>query len=192
MTWKLLVRRIIRKLYTIVNYSRFNRIGKNVTFEPFSSLMNPGYISIGDECYVGPNCRIEAWNHYLQQEFSPEIVLGNDVRINSRCHIGAITSVRIEECCLLGSGVFITDHSHGAVSIDEAQLHPSNRPLFSKGDVVIGRNTWVGENAVILPGVHIGECCVIGAAAVVTKSVPPYSVVAGNPARVVRRLIENN
>jgi acetyltransferase-like isoleucine patch superfamily enzyme len=51
---------------------------------------------------------------------------------------------------------------------------------------VIGRNAWIGMGSVILPGVRIGEGCVVGAGSVVTRDVEPFSVAAGNPARVLR------
>lgn len=57
----------------------------------------------------------------------------------------------------------------------------------SKGDVVIGNDVWIGRDAVILSGVTVGDGAVIGARALVTKNVPPYSIVAGNPARVIRK-----
>lgn len=61
-------------------------------------------------------------------------------------------------------------------------------PLYSKGDILIGANTWIGDNAIILSGVHIGKNCVIGANAVVTKSFDEEGlVIAGNPARIVKR-----
>ena len=60
-------------------------------------------------------------------------------------------------------------------------------PEYAK-PITIGSDSWIGGAAVILPGVTIGEHCVVGAGAVVTRDVPPYCVVAGNPARVVRRL----
>jgi chloramphenicol O-acetyltransferase type B len=56
----------------------------------------------------------------------------------------------------------------------------------SKGDVVIGNDVWVGTEAIIMSGVRIGDGAVIGARAVVTKNVPPYAIVAGNPARLIR------
>ena len=63
-------------------------------------------------------------------------------------------------------------------------------PLYSKGDILIGANTWIGDNAIILLGVHIGKNCVIGANAVVTKSFDEEGlIIAGNPARVVKRKV---
>ncbi|MGO4667004.1 CatB-related O-acetyltransferase [Bosea sp. 2YAB26] len=71
----------------------------------------------------------------------------------------------------------------------EAKHHPGNQ--VSRGDVVIGHDVWLGSQALILSGVRIGHGAVIGARAVVTKDVPPYGVVAGNPARLLRhRLTE--
>lgn len=61
------------------------------------------------------------------------------------------------------------------------QGHPT-----SKGDVVIGNDVWIGQEAIILSGVQIGDGAVIGARSVVSKDVPPYGIVAGNPARLVR------
>lgn len=71
----------------------------------------------------------------------------------------------------------------------EAKDHPGNQ--VSRGDVIIGHDVWLGSQALILSGVRIGHGAVIGARAVVTKDVPPYGVVAGNPARLLRhRLTE--
>mgnify|MGYP002627281243 CR=1 FL=1 len=102
--------------------------------------------------------------------------------------IGAINKIVIGDECLLGSHVMIIDHSHGKNEFEEMKIHPSSRDLFSKGEIVIGEKCWLCENVVILPGVHIGECCVIAANSVVTKDIPAYSVAAGNPARVVKSI----
>lgn len=151
-------------------------------------VKGPEYIRMGKECLVGPRCRIEAWDEYAGEKFLPRIALGDRVRIHSACHIGAINSIEIGDGTLLGSEVFITDHSHGHVTYEESETEPTLRPLYSKGPVKIGKNVWIGERAVVLPGVTVGDCAVIGAMSVVTHDVPAYSVAAGNPARVVRML----
>ena len=64
---------------------------------------------------------------------------------------------------------------------------PAMGDLPLKGDTVIGNDVWIGQNTVILPGVHIGDGAIIGAGSVVGSDVAPYTIVAGNPARVLRR-----
>ena len=66
---------------------------------------------------------------------------------------------------------------------------PSDMPL--KGDTVIGSDVWIGQNAVVLPGVQIGDGAIIGANSVVGSDVEPYTIVAGNPARVLRRRFDD-
>lgn len=68
---------------------------------------------------------------------------------------------------------------------------PAPADLPFKGDTVIGNDVWIGQNAVILPGVHIGDGSIIGANSVVGSDVAPYSVVVGNPARVLRRRFDD-
>lgn len=170
----------------IKNKLRGATIGNDVTVIPELRVLNPKYIVIGDSCYFGKDCRIEAWDKYLDDYFSPKIVFGRDVRINSTCHIGCINRIEIGDQTLIGSHVMIIDHSHGRNSAKELALHPSERRLYSKGEVIIGKRCWICENAVILPGVHIGDETTIAANAVVTKDIPPRCVAAGNPAEVVK------
>ncbi len=107
---------------------------------------------------------------------------------------GEDTSLIIGRFCSIAKGVkiflggehrvdWVTTYPFTAI-MDEASAfkgHPA-----SKGNVVIGNDVWVGRDAVILSGVEIGDGSVIGANSVVTKNVLPYSIVAGNPARIVR------
>jgi len=92
--------------------------------------------------------------------------------------------VLIEEYVLLARNVHIADHAHAFENIDV--------PIMEQGinriaPVTIGRETWLGQNVVVLPGVTIGKHCVIGANSVVNSSIPDYCVAVGAPARVVRQ-----
>jgi acetyltransferase-like isoleucine patch superfamily enzyme len=142
-------------------------------------------IKIGKNFTTGFGCRIEAFNN----ENVTCITFGDNVQINDYVHIGAISSVTIGNNVLMASKVYITDHNHGSYDellSDHPMSIPSSRKLVCK-PVTIEDNVWIGESVCILPGVKIGEGCVIGALSVVTKSIPPYSIAVGNPARVVKK-----
>lgn len=164
------------------------KIGSGCIFQSDFRVKGQEYVEIGNDCYFGRGCRIEAWDSYNDLHFSPKIVIGDRVRINSTCHIGSINLIVIGNDCLFGSHVMITDHSHGKNTKAEMSIHPSERDLFSKGPVIIDEKCWLGENVVVLPNVHVGKCSVIGANSVVTKDIPEYSVAVGNPARVVKTI----
>ena len=153
--------------------------GKKCNVEGIEFLSGGKYISIGNGFSSLAGLRLEC---IKRPENIPELIIGNDVTFNSRVHIGVIQKVSIGNHVLVGSNVLITDHSHGKTTPEELALPPRSRELYSKGPVIIEDNVWIGENACILPGVKIGKGAVIGAGAVVTKDVPPMTVVGGNPA----------
>jgi acetyltransferase-like isoleucine patch superfamily enzyme len=114
-----------------------------------------------------------------------DVVIGDYTRIG--IHNTIIGPVTIGSHVNLAQGIVVTALNHNfedtTLRIDEQGI--STQP------VVIGDDVWVGANAVILPGVKIGKHVVVAAGAVVTKDVPDYCVVAGVPARVVKKLEEN-
>lgn len=113
------------------------------------------------------------------------ILIGKNVSIGDFCHIAATNYVEIGNGVLIGSKVLITDHQHGK-SGEQLNEMPAKRDLYSKGPVIIEDNVWIGDNVVVMPGVHIGKGCIIGASTVVTNDIPPYSVVAGVPAKIIK------
>ncbi len=152
-------------------------------------IKNPQYISIGNNFNALYNFRIEAWDNYHEQKFNPEIIIGNNVSFNSDCHIGCINKIVIGDNVLVASRVYISDHSHGDVTAASLSKPPVLRSLISKGPVIIEDNVWIGEGVCVLPGVTIGKNSIIGANAVVTKSIPPNCVAAGIPAKVIKNII---
>lgn len=120
---------------------------------------------------------------------TPCLCFGNDVQLNDHVHISAIKDIQIGHHVLIGSRVFISDHNHGNYRGADAgsvpSIPPQQRPLVAK-PVRIGDRVWIGEHVSILPGVTIGEGAIVGAGSVVTHDVPVNSIVAGNPARVIR------
>ena len=145
-------------------------------------------VEIGDNFKCGERLKLRTFNGWKDQSFNPCIRIGNNVSIESDCHIGAINKIIIGDNVLIASFVYISDHSHGEITRAELDLAPLERPLYSKGPIIIGNNVWIGEKVCILPNVRIGDGAIIGANSVVTKDIPPYSVAAGSPAKVIKQL----
>lgn len=174
-----------RVLYSLMISSRFKSCGKNVYFNSISLMGGVKFISIGHDCCFGEHLFLTAWK--LENEINPEITIGDNCSFGAYNHITASNRVVIGDGCLTGKWITITDNSHGETDLKSLQMRPKERIVVSKGAVVIGNNVWIGDKATILPGVIIGDGAVIGTGAVVTKDVPPYSVVGGNPARIIKQ-----
>ena len=172
-------------------YSKLKHFGEGSHFHPPFYITNPQYISIGKGFSCLWNLRLEAWDDYQGQKYSPELIIGDNVHVNSDVHIGCINRIVIGNNVLMGSRIFIGDHSHGEINANALALPPVERPLVSKGQVIIEDNVWIGEGACILAGVTIGKNAIIGANSVVTKNIPANSVVAGIPAKVISQLLNN-
>lgn len=164
----------------------FKSVGKK-SFIRYKMRLLKGaqYITIGKNSHFGVQAELTAWDAFGDDIFSPSIEIGNDVSIGSYCHITAINRIVIGNGVLTGRWVTITDNSHGDTEVDTLCMRPVKRTLKSKGAVIIEDNVWIGDKATILPGVTIGKGSVIGANAVVSKDVPPYSIAVGNPIRII-------
>jgi acetyltransferase-like isoleucine patch superfamily enzyme len=99
--------------------------------------------------------------------------------------IDSLELVEIGEHCMLANGCYVTDSSH---RFDDPDRPVPWQGFTSKGPTRLGNNVWCGTNVVVTTGVTIGDRCVIGANSVVTSDVPPFSVAAGVPARVLRTI----
>lgn len=146
-------------------------------------------VIIGDYFKCGERLKLRTFTCWGNDNFDPKIIIGNNVNIESDCHISAINNVTIDDGVLIASFVYISDHSHGNISKEMLQTSPIHRPLISKGPIHICKNVWLGERVCVLPNVTIGEGSIIGANSVVTKDIPPFSVACGSPAKVIKTLI---
>lgn len=157
---------------------------------PKITLVGGKFITVGKGTYIKKDSSLCAWNGFNGMHFSPSITIGADCGIGERAHITAINSITIGDGVLLGKGVTISDNSHGNTTAADIEIQPRKRMLVSKGAVVIENNVWIGDKATILAGVTIGEGSIVGANAVVVNDVPAHVVVAGNPAKIVKRIID--
>lgn len=115
-------------------------------------------------------------------DFGKNIAIGRNVFINSGCHFQDQGGIAIGDGALIGHNVVLATVNHA--------LEPEKRRRNRYAPIRIGENVWIGSNATILPGVTLGDWAVVAAGAVVTKDVPPMTVVGGVPARVLRTIPE--
>ena len=153
-----------------------------------NNILGYKYILIGENTQILKGCILTAWDKYEKQIFNPTIEIGDNCNIGENCHISACKLVKIGNNVLTGRYVYISDNSHGNCSMEEAYIHPSHRKLHIKGPVIIGNNVWIGERVCILSGVTIGDSAIIAANSVVTHDVPPFSVVGGVPAKIIKMI----
>ena len=168
---------------------RLANIGKNSQIGQNFSIINPDGISIGDNFSGGCDIALWSWNAVNIKGDDCKLIIKNNVSITDRCIISAANRIEIGNGCLLGRDTFITDNSHSEnISINELNISPHERNIFSKGTVIIGDNVWTGKNVCIMPNVKIGNGAIIGANSVVTHNIPPYSVAVGSPAKVIKTI----
>jgi len=165
---------------------RLGSCGPGALIRAPRKILGGHYIHVGSKFDAFPGLRIEAFDRHLDEHFSPRITIGDRVSINYDCHIGCVNEITIGNDVLLASRVYISDHSHGAPDYHDIVVPPSERKVVFKGPVIIEDGVWIGEGACILPGVRIGRYAIVGANAVVTRDVPPYTIVGGVPARTLK------
>lgn len=181
---------LLNKIYNIYIRRKFKLIGKKSKIRPYPDLLvGTKFITIGKNTIVGRHVQLTAWSSHNGESYNVSIRIGSNSQIGSYNHITAVNSITIGDGVLTGKFVTITDNSHGIPGdLSDYDISPIKRKLFSKGSVVIEDNVWIGDKATILPNVTIGCGSIIGANAVVTKDVPPFCIVGGNPARIIKQI----
>lgn len=174
---------LFRKMYYIFYRKIFGSIGKNsIIIKPFL-IYNKKHIFLGKNVLIRNFARIEPIKNWGDQVFDPRIIIGDNVSIEQGLHLTCINKVIIEEGCNLTSYCVITDIDHEYHDINKRIL---DQPLIPN-ETRIGKNSFIGAGAVIMPGVTIGEHGIIGANAVVARNIPSFCVAAGIPAQIIKR-----
>jgi acetyltransferase-like isoleucine patch superfamily enzyme len=142
------------------------------------------------EIYVGSSGDLRVGTgvislHDFTARLEAPVVIGDGVFFNRGCHVVVKAGLTIGDRTLIGEYVAIHDESH---VIENGKVKGRND--FEAKPITIGSDVWIGAKATILPGVTIGDRCIIGANAVVTKDVPAGSVAVGIPAKVIKQLTE--
>lgn len=160
-------------------YPRILFLGRKV------NLVGSKYIVLGNRVKIDSYSTISTWNSI---KYNPSLQIGDGTEIGAFAHITCINKVSIGRNVLIGKFVTITDNSHGCNTYVELDIPPSKRELYSKGEVIIEDNVWIGDKVTILPNIKIGKGAIIGANSVVTKDVPPFVIACGNPLRTINIL----
>ncbi|TAM03343.1 MAG: acyltransferase [Pusillimonas sp.] len=162
---------------------------RGVRMGPDSLVMRPHWfynrscIQMGARCSVGRFAIFNPFTDYKHPARPGTIRLGDDVYIGGFSQIHSVSLLEIGDGCVLSEHVYISDVAHG---LDPRAGLIMQQPLESKGPVRIGRHVFIGLGASVLPGVTLGDHCIVGARSVVTRSFPAYSMVVGAPARLIK------
>ena len=158
--------------------------GSCIGFPP-ATLLNVEAIHLGRDVLVGRHVTLAAGYGVGDPQLGERVlVIGDGAVIGARSTITAHDRIEIGAHVFFGQGVLVTDASHGYQDPER----PIGEQFGLHQPVAIGAGSWIGHGAVILPGTRIGRNVVVAAGAVVRGEVEDHAVVAGNPARVVRRL----
>lgn len=178
-----------RKLYSTIFLRRKFKKCDGLFMGAGAQVNGANNISI-QSLTAGKEFRLEALTFFNGINYDPEIIVGSGVSFGNYCHVAVTQRLDIGDNCLFGSGVYISDHEHGVYkSVVECSTPfqaPSARILDCK-PVKIGNNCFIGEYAVILKGINLGDGVVVGAHSVVTKSFKGNCIIAGNPARIIKK-----
>jgi acetyltransferase-like isoleucine patch superfamily enzyme len=141
-------------------------------------MLLDGRLELGPQVFLEPGVWITAGEH-------GRVRVGGGTFLNQGVMIASEGLVEIGEHCMAANGCLITDGSH---RFEDPEMPVPWQGFTTKGPTRIGDNVWLGANVVVTSGVTIGRRSVIGANSVVTADVPPFSIAAGSPAKVIRTI----
>jgi acetyltransferase-like isoleucine patch superfamily enzyme len=140
--------------------------------------LREGRLEVGEGVLLEPGVWITAPGQ-------ARVRIGAGTFLNRGVMVASQELVEIGEHCMLANGCFVSDANH---RFDDLERPITWQGFETRGPTRIADNCWLGANVVVTSGVSIGERCVIGANSVVTRDVPPFSIAAGSPARVLRTI----
>jgi acetyltransferase-like isoleucine patch superfamily enzyme len=163
---------------------RLKHAGRGSYVSPFIQGIGLDCVTLGNRSRINRYSRILALKRRGEQRFSPSLEIGDDVNIGFGCVLSCVNRLTIGNDVLIADHVYIADSKHGYSDPSKGVARQS----LAVGRVEIGDGAWIGYGAVIAGEITIGEHSIVAANSVVTKSVEPYTMVGGVPAKVLKRL----
>lgn len=184
---KNLAKAIYAKFFNIKLFFANRRIGRRVFIGRRTYVNKRKHLFIGNDVRIGNDFEVRFYTDFAGVKYDnpvPQVTISEGCYIGNKIKILCNDTVLIHKNVLMASDILITTENHGTdVLCGESY---GRQPLTHK-PVEIEEHCWIGEKVIILPGVKIGKWSIVAGGAVVTKSVPEYTVVAGNPARVIKQ-----
>lgn len=210
MIWYKLKRRLLLRLASALqrvwdaaaeqNLPQFANQQRNLTIKYPCRIAGADRITIGDDVFIGPNSVLKASTQYPGPAMTNDTYPVNPVSYDSHIEIGhrvsatgslqltALCKIVIEDDVMFASNINLTDALHG---YEDANIPYKYQKMVRNESITVGRGSWIGQNVLILPGVSIGEQCIIGANSTVSHSIPDRCIAVGSPARVISRWSED-
>jgi len=180
--------KILNKIKSLIAKSKIDKLGKNSKIHCLIFKRKVGaFINIGDDCLINGRLVTETNNS--------KIKISSNVFIGGNTILDCLNEIKICENVLISYECILTDHdSHSIISedrrmdLEKFQAKKMNWRDVKNEPILIKKNSWIGMRSIILKGVVIGEGAIVAAGSVVTKDVPDYTLVAGNPAIIKKSL----
>ena len=175
---------LMRIYWTFFSYCQnvfYYKIGFNSRIINPMMVINKRYIYLGNNILIRDGARIEAYMENIKGK-TPSIVIHDNVSIEQHVHIISGGGLSIGKNTTISANVFISNLNH---SYSEKDVHILKQKKMLK-ETYIGENCFIGYGSCVLPGTILGKQCIVGANSVVRGVFPDYSVIAGNPAKLIR------
>ena len=179
------IRYVYRLLFTSIIYRQFFRsLGKHTLIESPLKIMNEKNIDIGYNVTIEKYVTLYSVEQYNRKMYAGKIKIGNNVYMNNNCNITAANSIIIHDNVVMAFNVSCFDFNH---NYEDLETPVKYSDLSVLGEIIISENCWIGMNVSIIGNVHLGKNCIVGANSVVTKSFPENTVIAGIPAKIIKK-----
>lgn len=175
--------RLRTRIYSLFACQLFGECGTETRISPPFRFSNLHRVRIGAGVTISASCWIMVTGDVIDSD-PVRLDIGPGTNIGMGATISAAKKIVIGDHVLFARNVYISDHGHAYEDVSRSIM---SQGIAQVAPVYIGRHTWLGQNVSVLPGVTIGEHCVIGANSVVKHSIPDFSVAVGSPARVVKQ-----